>query len=675
MVAMRQTLDKLATSLLRYLLPITALLLPLFFLPFTTDFFVTNKNLLLLIAGSLSLLIWSIRNITRRRILISLTPATIALLLLAVVYPLSAVLQSGNSYMSLMGRSAIVVALTALYIGVTSSQKNRAVIDLTFGALILSGVIASLFSLYSYLGLSLIPNAPAWLANKNFNPVGGPVPFLTYILPLIPVSLYLAFKTTRWQIRTVLFLSTALFTGASISQISLIMPGSGNTIFLLPPTAGWSIALDIFKNWRTALLGVGPENFLAAFTRLKPAYLNQTPLWDNRFSSSSNELFTVLTTTGVLGALLWLTMFVKSASLALKHHLTASFLFLLGIFVANLIVPANPVLLGMTVISLALVSLSLKLDTHEVGDVAISLAATSFPPNAYEQLSESKTDKNALLPWFAGLVFVSLLGFFWYWQTRAYAANLATYKAMNSLNTNATESYNQQIRAYNLEPNNPYYRVNFSQTSLALANSIASKKDVTDQDKQNITQLVQQSIREAKNAAQLDPDNVLTWENLGLIYSQLINFAQGSQDWAIASYGQAMSIDPNNARLRLELGGIYFSIKDYDSAQKLYEQAVNLKSNWANAHYNLAVVLKTKKDYAKALSEMRIVVQLLDPNSKDYQQAQNELKDLEKLAPTSSPTGQTDNSKNIELVTPTPLPNPKTKVALPKDSAPNLPPK
>ena len=678
MVAMRQTLDRLSTSLLRYLLPATALLLPIFFLPITTDFFLTNKNLLLLIVGSLSLLAWSVRNITRRRILVSATPATLSLLFLAIVYVLSALLQSGNSYMSLMGRTALVVALTALYTGVTSSQKNQVVINLTFGALILSAVLASFFSLYSYLGLSASLDAPAWLTNKAFNPTGGPVPFLTFIFPLLPVTLYLAFKSNRWQLKAVLLLSTALLAGASLSQISLILPGSGNTIFVLPFTAGWSIALDIFKNWRTAALGVGPENFLAAFTRLKPAYLNLTPLWDSRFSSSSNELFSVLTTTGVLGAALWLSLFLKTGNLALKQitgkksttNVIASFLLLLGFFIANLIVPANPVLLGLSVVGLALVNLSLKLDTNEVKDVAISLAATSGVGGAYDQLSESKSSQNALLPWFSALVFVLLLAFFWYFEGRAYIANLATFKALSSLKTNATESYNQQILAYNLEPNNPYYRLNFSQTSLALANSIATKKDITDQDKSNVTALVQQAIREAKKASELDPDNVLTWENLGSTYRQLINFAQGAQDWAVASYGQAMVIDPNNARLRLELGGIFFTVKDYDSAQKLYEQAVNLKPNWANAHYNLSVLFKTKKEYAKALAEIRVVVQLLDPNGKDYQQAQNELKELEKLAPAAT---QTDNKQGGELTTPTPPPSPNTKVDLPTDSAPSLP--
>jgi len=124
---MRQAIDKLTTQLLRFILPVTALILPLFFLPLTTEFFVVNKNLVIFIAGSLALLAWLVRNITRRRIHLSLTPAAIPLLLLSIVYLISAFIQSPSPYLALTGRTAIIIALTALYIGVTSSQKNKLV--------------------------------------------------------------------------------------------------------------------------------------------------------------------------------------------------------------------------------------------------------------------------------------------------------------------------------------------------------------------------------------------------------------------------------------------------------------------------------------------------------------------------------------------------------------------
>lgn len=672
---MRQNIDKFVTILLRFLLPFTALVLPLFFLPATTDFFNVNKSLFVLIVGSLSLLAWLVRNITRRHIHISLTPTTTPLLLLSLVYVTSSLFQSPNYYMGLIGRTSTILAFTCLFLGVTSSQKNKLVVEYTLGALFISGIVASLFSLASYFGLiTSLGTLPSWLSSKTFNPTGGPIPLLSFITPLLLVSLYLTFKSSRWSAKTLFFLITLLFSGTIFFQAKLILSQNNNQIFLLPIAAGWSIAVDIFKNWRSALLGTGPETFISAFTQLKPGFLNQTSLWNTRFNSSSNELFSVLTTTGLLGTIFWLAIFLKPLRLTLSQigkkktsfdlSTTTSSILVLGVLIANLVVPASLTLLGLTFISLTILNISLKLHTEDIRDVSLSLSATT----------NTNSNDFQLLPWLAVVIFIPSLSFFWYFHGRSYAANLATFKASTSISTNATQSYNQQIKAYTLEPRNPYYRLNFSQTSLALANSIANQKELTDQDKANVSQLIQQAIREAKTATQLDPSNAIAWENLGLIYRQLLNFAQGASDWTIASYNQAILLDPNNARLRLDLGGVFFILKDNDSAQKLYEQAIVIKPDWANAHYNLAMILKTKKDYTRALSEMRTVLTLVEPNSKDAQLAQDELKELEKLIPPTPVSAKPDVTKtNLELVTPTPPPANKTKVNLPADSAPVIP--
>ena len=320
--------------------------------------------------------------------------------------------------------------------------------------------------------------------------------------------------------------------------------------------------------------------------------------------------------------------------------------------------------------------MNLKLaDNPKVKDVVINLVAA--PKNG----SASQT-ANAILPWAYAALSTVLLGFFWFFAGRAYAAAIATKKAIDTLNTQAIESYNYQAKAYALDPTNPTYRINFSQTSLALANSLAQRQDLSDQDKQDLTKLVEQAIREAKNATQLDPTNVIVWENLASTYRQLINFAEGAQDWTIASYSQAIRLDPTNPALRLDLGGVLLTLKDYEGAIKLFEQAIDRKSDWANAHYNLSSAYKANENYPRALAEMRIVVQLLDPNSEDYQKAQDELKELEKMVPAATTPQQQQAAEeqanqaapdDIQLVTPTPIPSPTEQVKLPEDAAPEIP--
>ena len=680
---MRQTLDKLATQTLKFILPLTAFLVPLFFLTLTPDFFSFNKRFLLYILASVSLIAFSIRTLTRRKLQITLSPASGSLLALTAIYIISSVVQAPNTTQSLFGQTSIITALAVIFFTTTSSQKNTFIVKTTILSLLTSTFISSLIAIYQALGITENIAGPAYLQSKIFNPVGGPLPLLTLTLPLIPATIYLGLKTTQWLTKLLIFTAAVVFIVASIFQINYLLPSTPQAnLTLLPLSAGWSIAVDIFKNWRTAFLGTGPGTFLTAFTRLRPINLNFTPFWNIRFSNSSNELLTILTTTGILGLFFFISTFIKTltASKQKETYTIFSNLLLISSFIAFILVPASTVLLTLGFLSLILVTMNLKLqDNQKVKDVVINLVATAKD-------NPAASGANAILPWAYTAFTIVLLGFFWFFAGRIYAGATLTKKAIDTLNTESLKSYNYQSQAYNLDPKNPTYRINFSQTSLALANSLAQRQDLSDQDKQDLTQLVEQAIREAKNATQLDPQNVVVWENLASTYRQIINFAEGASDWTIASYSQAIALDPTNPALRLDLGGVLLTLKDYDGAIEFFKQAISRKSDWANAHYNLSVAYKDNKNYPKALAEMRIVVQLLDPNTEDYQKAQNELAELEKMIPakdtssgvtgTGSPEVGSDGEpqpQDIQLVTPTPLPSPAEPINLPEDSAPEIP--
>ena len=104
--------------------------------------------------------------------------------------------------------------------------------------------------------------------------------------------------------------------------------------------------------------------------------------------------------------------------------------------------------------------------------------------------------------------------------------------------------------------------------------------------------------------------------------------AQGSDAWAVSSYQRAILLDPQNSQYRLSLGGVYYSLGNYDDALRFFEQAVALKPDWSNAHYNFAWALYQKGNYQRAIEEMQSVVLLLQNNKKsdDYKKAQEDLK-------------------------------------------------
>jgi len=415
---------------------------------------------------------------------------------------------------------------------------------------------------------------------------------------------------------------------------TLILSGLGIGLYLLsndakpillPQQTAWVIAAESIKNVRFALLGIGPGQFVNAFTAFKPLSFNATEIWNLRFGVSSNWYFQLLTEVGFLGLILYLFLaariFRNGLSALREPKISplnlALYVSLVIMLLVQFFIPINFSLLLVLTILLALV------ETHE--------KSTSFDFTSLGNM--------------AGLLAVIPLvvfGVLFYFGGKIALANSYFLDSIKAANQNdGIKTYNLQIKAIQTDPSIANYRVAYSQTNFALANSLATKKDLTDNDKSTISQLIQQSLREAKAAVALDPGNSYSWENLSSLYYSLINFAQGADQWAISAYQQTINTDPLNPRLRVELGGLYYSQKNYNQAANLFLQATNLKSDLANAHYNLANALRELGALEDAKKEYETTQTLVQADSNDYQKVTSELEEVKKRlpAPTPTPTG------------------------------------
>jgi tetratricopeptide (TPR) repeat protein len=418
-------------------------------------------------------------------------------------------------------------------------------------------------------------------------------------------------------------------------------------------------------------LGTGPATYLSDFTRFRPISYNLTPSWAIRFNSSTNYYLQLVATVGLLGtgAFLFLgfkvlQLFTKSfrttSESAAHHPALAASLSASLILISFLLLPVNTTVLFILFAFLVIAVSSFKLAGSSVvheANIEIVAAADSGR-------------RSPILPWVctaATLLVLIPSGLFF---TKAYLAEVLFQKALvYASKNNGKATYDTLNRAIRLNPFKDSFRVAASQTNLLLANSAASKKDLTAEDRTLITQLIQQAIREAKNAVALNPLKATNVENLASTYQNLLNYAQGADSWAIASYRQAITLDPANPALRVSLGGIYYAQKNYEDAQRLFQQAADLKPNYSNAFYNLSAAYKEKKDYAAAFQAMQTVVNTLDKSSADYPKAQKELEDLAKLANQAQPAPA---AQGTELESPKPLPSPKVNppLNLPSDLGP-----
>lgn len=657
-------------------------LFPLFFLPTTANFFETNKLMLLVVVVGIGLGAWGLNVITKKELPLTITPFTLPSLGLGLAFILSTFFAASNPTDSLIGRGTFFPALVLFMFVVVNMVTHRRYIIQAVYTLIGSAVVLSFISIFQSLGFGLSSllnrflntNIPDTLA---FTPAGSPIALLGFVTPILILTLFLAFSRRESLEKIVLFLLSAVMTAGVVLVMAFSFPGKDTAPVFLPPQAGYAITMETLKNTSTALLGYGPENFVNAYNRTRPAFMNLSDYWNVRFTSSTNELFQTVTTTGIVGLAAWIILtiaIIRSLRTSQSSQVgkviklvTGGVLFLL------LLIPATYPHLFVFFILLTLYSLVLKFGNDpSVHDLNLNLNTFSIVrPDAENGVNQNPIP---VLPYLVGLPIIIFSTVLFYLSGTAYLAEM-TFK--NSLDAAAQ---NDGLQTYNLQRDaivqNPYvtrYRRAYSATNLALANSISSADELTDQDRANVSQLIQQSIREAKAAVTLDPVNSANWENLTFVYRSLINVAEGADSWTIASLAQAIQNDPINPRLRLELGGVYYALGRYDQAIRLYQQSAELKPNWANAYYNLSAAHQQKEELPQAFDYLRQVLSLVDPDTADYAKAQGEIEVLAEKLNVPEEDALVIEKPQGELQTPEPIPspNPETQVELPENAGPD----
>lgn len=412
----------------------------------------------------------------------------------------------------------------------------------------------------------------------------------------------------------------------------------------LPFVTSWKVSVSAFRD--SPFWGTGPSTYLFDFTNYKPIEFNSSPVWNLRFDSAFNEYLQVLATLGGVGlvALLSLTaLFITSAYQTYSsRRADLSYLPLalsisgLGFFV---ILALHPGTLPVWIIGLIVLACFMALNTF-YGEQR-SWSAGKDIKNLFLSAS-TETIKIDALPSVLLIVVACLALFASFFGGKLTLADYHHRKALNAVSQNqGLVAYNELVAAEKLNPWSDLYRTDLAQTNFALANAIAAAKgptdaspsgSLTDQDKQNIQVLIQQSINEARTAVTLSPRSAINWEILALLYRQIAGVAQNALLFSLDSYGRAIQNDPLNPILRVNVGGVYYAVQNYDLAIRFFIDSINLKPDFANGYYNLSVALRDKGDLNGAVTTAEKVLTLVEVSSPDYKIATDYLNELKSKA-------------------------------------------
>lgn len=669
------------------LLGIVFFAFPLLFLTNTTDPFILPRQIFIVITSFLLVFLWAVISVLQKKIIIRTNPFTLPLSIFTVIIIISAIL-SRNMYDSL-AVSIPVLACFLLYfvtIHIVSSKKDFLFIG---GSLMIGAVLTTALSILYYFKIYILPISQTH--NQYFTTFGSPIQHILYILPLFIICLL-----------AVLSLLKGRFTKVSYEQLFniisgvILLVGVGLIAYqiltvsqkpnLLPYTYGFQIATAAISQDSSRFLlalpfGSGYGTFLSDYTRFKFPSINNNPtLWNYQFTYSSSFVLELLTTTGVLGFLSYLFVVFRVLKNRSKNS-TPIFLGILSILILSFFLPfsLSEVFLLFALIGLYTATLFLaddkRVDTIKISLVAlkeglISMEETQDPDRKYKKDSR-------ILPGLFALIVLLVGGYISYLSVQLLIADTKMAKSLSQpANTKLDTIYDLQREALITYPyRSDYYRI-FSQLNLGLATSISQGvpqgTQPSAQIQQTVSQLLKQAVDNGRTAVAIAPITAVNWENLAGIYRNLIGVGQNADQFSIATLNQAIALDPSNPVLRVELGGIYYALQQYDAAQTQFAQAIQLKPDFANAYYNLGHALEAKGDLSSALSAYQSALSLVQNNPQDKTALQKEIDVLsEKIGNKGESNEQTkvpgnaENQPPLGLTAPTTVPSVTGQVKVP----------
>jgi tetratricopeptide (TPR) repeat protein len=626
--------------------------LPLVFTSLTTDAFALPKQMLLVTAIIISLLLYGIRMLVEGKVRIRTTPFDLPLLLLTIVVLISSLL-AVNRYDALISFIPFLFAVLTYYVIVNVIRDENSLLFI-LSALVLGASLSAILAVLSFFKIYLLPFQ--YTHAQAFTPFGFLLDQAVYFALVLPMAGYFAYP-----LLSSLFTKDAPQLPGEDSMASLVEPRRGRdmntkalgfaiaslviflglavTVYLLlttqkpvilPLIDGFQISFaaisrDTGRILQSFLFGSGFGTFLTDFTRFKEASYNINPtLWAFTFFRSSNFVLEVLATTGLLGLLSYLFLIYR----ILRER--SFFIPLVVTVIATFIFPFSYTLLVTLFIMLGIFAV---VRAHQAPKRYADLELY-FTAVKRKQDEPAQSTYVRFLPILFFTVLILAVGTLGYFSTRYILADMTFQKSLVAASqNNGAATYQLQRNAIGMFPyRDSYYRV-FSQTNLALANSLASAQpqgaspsaDV----QRNILTLIQQSINAGRSAVSISPQTSLNWNNLSSIYRALIGFGENADRFAVLTNQQAVVLDTNNPQQYINLGGIYYQLGAWNEAAREFQNALKLKPDYANAYYNLGHTLESAGDLPSALIAYQRVQQLVGADPESVKKIEEEITALQ----------------------------------------------
>jgi len=640
-----EVLDKIS----KFSIYLLVFLIPIFFLPFTQNVLDYQKQVLLVSLVSISLICQIIKFLIEGKISFNFHFLHFSVLFLLLIFALSTLFSKSRTEsffgfpLTISQSFLSLLSLTILYFLINSLFDKKEIFFLLFFFSI-SILLATLFSTSQLFGKFIFPFD--FSRQTSFNTISTQnslaillvclLPLflilfsiskrlikaffliliflslffllllnfkISFLLLLISCAIFLGFLTTKREVFSpTLLIFSLFFLAISISFLLFnlrIFPVQIPLEVSLGQRLSFEIALKSLKE--NPFFGSGPSTFLYQFLKHKGTTLNDTAFWNVRFLNSSSKFLDILSTTGIFGTISFLLLISVSIYFGFSKIFKEKaerfdLLLFLAIFLS---------ILNFSISSfLYTFPLTFEFSFFFLFACFVNLLSEKRKEFLIKRESPMSFVFSFLLIFIFVLDFVVLILI-----SQRYAGEVFYWKGILAWQRgNVDQTISNLQRAINFSKIDLYFR-DLSQAYLAKLNQKIQKGDT------NIQTEAAQAISLSKTATDLNPANVANWSVRGFTYQSLVGMAQGAEDWAIKCYEEASKLEPSNPYYLTQKGvmllrkGILSQNEEeknkfFAQAEDIFKKAIELKSDYAPAHFQLAMVSFNRGNLDEAISKM-----------------------------------------------------------------------
>ncbi len=638
-------------------------LVPLWVLPFTTDAFDFNKQMLLVVLVLVSLFAWMARSFNTGKVAIPVNPVGTAIGIFCVAALLSTVF-SKNPYGSFWGwplltpESFLTIAVLALFWFIVATMFSKENTASAVFWLVMSGTIVQLLALV----LGLFPQIGFGLIN-TIGSIGGVGMFAAVLMPLTIVTLIFSqgwrkwvciisllcslllflfinffavwcvvaivavvlmvlgmikkdLFDVRWLALPIFFLVVSLFFLIVAPQISWF-PRLGDEVTLSQKTS-LAIAGEVLQ--KTPLFGSGLGTFGYDYLQYRPVEISGSPIWNIVFDRGVSRIITLAATTGAVGTIAFL------ALLLIMMWCAARFLWR-----QNSLSEREGLLLVGLISAFVGVAVSYFLYRSDIVlDFVLFFLLAALSQMVFSRKKEIVLRQNG--PVALGLIFVFTVLFIFgagllILNGQRYYAEVRYFRGLVEWQRgNAQGGIAQLEAAVGNNQKSDIYLVQLAQMYVVkLQRDLADNVLSAENKKKEVQVLGTNAINAAKLATDINPQSANNWSARGFVYQSFIGLGEDMPSWAEKSYQQALVLDPNNPYLFTQLGTLYYGQKNYDGALQQLKKAIELNKNYAPALYYSGLAHDAKGEKSLAITDFTKLLQLT-PDDKQVKTILNNLK-------------------------------------------------